>query len=77
MIAISDLPPSNTRWTTVRKKLLMDAIEGGLLTAEEAKKRYFLSEEELDSWKALLQRRGIQGLRSTYLQSYRGHAMIG
>jgi hypothetical protein len=38
------------RWTSRRKAEVVVAIEKGLITPEEAKRRYELSEEELAAW---------------------------
>jgi hypothetical protein len=38
------------RWTSRRKAEIVVAIEKGLITPEEAKRRYELSEEELAAW---------------------------
>ena len=71
-LTLEDLPPPDTvRWVIRRKAELVAAIRGGLLTIEDACKRYQLSEEELESWAASLDRFGLRGLRSTRLQQYR------
>jgi hypothetical protein len=38
------------RWTSRRKAEVVVAIEKGLITPEEAKRRYELSDEELAAW---------------------------
>lgn len=66
------LPPANvTRWTIRRKAMVVVAIANGALTAEEACRRYQLSEDELRSWQEVYAAHGLQGLRSTRLQQYR------
>lgn len=63
--------PRTVRWTARRKSEIVDAIEAGLLTIEEACARYLLSTEELEGWQNSLRRSGIRALRITHLQSYR------
>jgi hypothetical protein len=66
------LPPANTqRWVVRRKAEVLAAIDGGLLTAEEACRLYRLSPEELDLWRAAIGRAGVPGLRVTRIQLYR------
>ncbi len=76
-ITVNDLPLSVDRWTVSKKLLIMIAIKEGLITMEEASKRYFLSIEELDSWKKLDAKHGPTALRSTRLQDYRGTHVLG
>ncbi|MEM1400387.1 MAG: DUF1153 domain-containing protein [Pseudomonadota bacterium] len=69
---LDDLPaPDTVRWTKYRKLAVVDAVEAGLLTLEEASERYNLSAEELSSWKGRADRHGPDGLRTTRLQDYR------
>ncbi|HEV8677559.1 MAG TPA: DUF1153 domain-containing protein [Candidatus Paceibacterota bacterium] len=63
-------PPDTTRWVIGKKAIVIAAVEGKLLTEEEARERYLLSKEELDSWRALLQKEGLKGLRVTHLRKY-------
>ncbi|MCS6986183.1 MAG: DUF1153 domain-containing protein [Sphingomonadaceae bacterium] len=64
-------PPDTTRWVARRKAEVLAAIEGGLLTVEEACARYRLSPEELRLWQEALERAGVPGLRVTRIQVYR------
>ena len=64
-------PPDTTRWVSRRKAQVVAAIEGGLLTAEEACTRYRMSREELANWQRLFDRVGVPGLRTTRIQYYR------
>ena len=69
---LADLPkPGITRWVTRRKAEIVAAVSGGLLSEEEALRRYDLSEEEFSGWRALYSRHGRKGLRTTRLQQYR------
>jgi hypothetical protein len=71
-ITTSDLPPSNTkRWVIRRKALVVAAVRGGLISLEEACRRYSLSVEEFLSWQQAIDRHGLRGLRTTRIQLYR------
>lgn len=71
-ITLDDLPPPGvTRWVTRRKAEVVAAVTGGLLTEDQARDRYDLSEEEFDGWKSLYNKHGRKGLRATRLQQYR------
>ncbi|MBT6588439.1 MAG: DUF1153 domain-containing protein, partial [Rhodospirillaceae bacterium] len=47
------------------------AVRGGLLSLEEACRRYALSVEEFLSWQQAIDRHGLPGLRTTRIQLYR------
>jgi hypothetical protein len=65
-MSIHDLPASNTkRWVVRRKAKVVAAVKGGLITLEEACRRYDLSIDEFLSWQRLLDEHGINGLRAT------------
>lgn len=67
-----NLPPLNTtRWVVRRKAEVVAAVNGGLLTIEEACERYGLTLEEFASWQRAIDRSGMQGLRVTRVQHYR------
>lgn len=71
-LSIADLPsPQTRRWVIRRKAQVVAAVRGGLLSLEEACKRYSLSLEEFLSWQRLIDRHGLPGLRVTRLQDYR------
>ena len=71
-LTLEDLPPPNTRrWVSRRKAEVVAAVRAGLLTLEEACKRYNLSVEEFLSWQRLIESHGVPGLRATRLQDYR------
>jgi transposase-like protein len=68
----ADLPPPDTeRWVASRKAAVVKAVSSGLIAAEEACRRYGLSEEELDSWRSAVAQHGEQALRATAVQKYR------
>jgi len=71
-ITMDDLPPpAIQRWVTRRKAEVVAAVTGGLLSREEALKRYALSDEEFSGWQRLYQKHGTKGLRATRAQRYR------
>lgn len=71
-ISRESLPPAGTlRWVVRRKAEVLAAIDGGLITAEEACRTYRLSHEELDLWREAIGRAGVPGLRVTRIQLYR------
>ena len=71
-LTIADLPPSNTRrWVVRRKAEVVAAVNGGLLTIDEACARYDLTLEEFAGWQRAVDRSGMPGLRVTRLQHYR------
>jgi hypothetical protein len=70
--SIDDLPPPNTkRWVIKRKAQVVAGVRAGLISLEDACKRYRLSVEEFLSWQRLIERHGMRGLRTTRLQDYR------
>ena len=56
-------PPDTRRWVASRKAQVVAAVETGLLTIEEAMKRYRLSLEEFYSWQRAMDRGGVSALR--------------
>ncbi|WP_108812086.1 CtrA inhibitor SciP [Sphingorhabdus sp. Alg231-15] len=67
-----DLPcPMTTRWVVRRKAEVVAAVNGGMLTTDEACDRYNLSLEEFVSWQQAIERAGMPGLRVTHLQERR------
>jgi len=48
-----DLPPPNTkRWVIRRKAEVVVAVRGGLLTLDDACRRYRLTTEEFAAWRS-------------------------
>lgn len=71
-LTIADLPPTTTRrWVIRRKAEVVAAVRGGLLSLEEACKRYTLTVEEFLSWQQSIDEHGLAGLRTTRIQHYR------
>ena len=63
-LTLDSLPPPNThRWVVRRKAEVVAAVSGGLLSVDEACKRYSLSLEEFTSWQRAVERSGMPGLR--------------
>jgi exonuclease VII small subunit len=57
------LPPAGTqRWVAKRKAQVVEAIQNGQLTLDEAWRRYRLGVEEFGAWKRALLRAGVKGL---------------
>lgn len=74
-MTIHDLPPPDTsRWVVRRKAQVVFGVQAGLLSLEDACRRYNLTSEEYASWERLIERHGIRGLRVTRLKEYRGGA---
>lgn len=71
-LTIDSLPaPGTTRWVVRRKAEVVAAVKGGLLSIDDACKRYGLSLEEFASWQRAVDRSGMPGLRVTRVQHYR------
>ncbi|HEX6375224.1 MAG TPA: DUF1153 domain-containing protein [Allosphingosinicella sp.] len=64
-------PPSTSRWVVRRKAEVVSAVNGGLLSVDEACARYGLSLEEFASWQRAVDRSGMPGLRVTRIQHYK------
>lgn len=68
----ADLPPNETRrWVASRKACVVKAVAYGLITREEAKESYSLSEEELAEWETAVEKHGERALKTTSLQKFR------
>lgn len=71
-MSLDDLPPPDTkRWVIRRKAEVVAGVRAGLISLEEACRRYTLSVEEFVSWQRLIESHGLRGLRTTRLQDYR------
>ena len=71
-LTLADLPPPNTkRWVIRRKAEVVAAVRGGLLSLDEACRRYTLTVEEFLAWQRAIDRFGLAGLRATRVQQYR------
>ena len=68
----ADLPdPGVVRWVASRKATVVRAVRHGLVPRGEILERYGISEEELDTWMAALDRHGEAALKATAVQRYR------
>jgi hypothetical protein len=66
------LPPADTkRWVVRRKAIVVAAVRNGVISLEEACRRYKLSVEEFLAWQRAIEAHGVPGLRVTRLQVYR------
>lgn len=73
-MSVHDLPPPDTtRWVVRRKAQVVFGVQAGLISLEDACKRYNLTSEEFASWERLIERHGIRGLRVTRLKQYRSN----
>ncbi len=71
-ITLDDLPPPNTkRWVIRRKAAVVAGVRAGLISLEEACRRYTLSVEEFLTWQRMIEEYGVRGLRVTRLKHYR------
>lgn len=71
-LELSDLPPPETRrWVARRKAQIVAAVRDGLLTFDDACRRYNISPEEFVSWERAIDRHGPSALRVTRLQDFR------
>ncbi|HEX3063845.1 MAG TPA: DUF1153 domain-containing protein [Dongiaceae bacterium] len=72
LLTLEMLPsPDTTRWVVRRKAEVVAAVNGGLLTIDEACERYNLTLEEFAAWQRAVDRSGMKGLRVTRIQHYR------
>lgn len=70
---MGDLPPvGTTRWVARRKAQVVAAVRSGVITLDEACRMYALTVEELAGWQSSVDRHGIDALKATHLQKYRG-----
>lgn len=72
ILTLADLPSGAERWVARRKALVVQAIEHGLLTRDEAVDRYQLTHEELSGWMAAAARHGAGGLKVKAIRRNRG-----
>lgn len=71
-LTLEGLPPSTTtRWIVRRKAEVVSAVNGGLLTMEQACARYDLTLAELAEWQRSVEKEGTGGLRLQRLQHNR------
>ncbi|WP_265502327.1 CtrA inhibitor SciP [Paracoccus beibuensis] len=71
ILSVADLPQADTRWVASRKQVVVLAVSHGLISREDALRRYGLSDEEFDGWCQAVRRHGAAALKVTALQKYR------
>jgi hypothetical protein len=72
VMTLRDLPaPDTKRWVARRKAEVVEAVEGRLLTTEDACWRYTLTLEEFLSWRIAIERFGTAGLNAQRAQNDR------
>ena len=65
-LTLTDLPDAKTtRWVARRKAEVVAAVDGGLISLEQACQKYALSIEEFLTWQRAFDRFGQSGLRAT------------
>jgi transposase-like protein len=73
VLRMTELPPPNTRrWVPRRKAAVVAAVSSGMITIEEACRRYHMSEEEFFAWRLAFENFGIHGLHAGRIQQQRG-----
>lgn len=71
-LTLEKLPrPGFRHWLPLRKAEVVAAVSGGLLTIDEALKRYNMTIEEYAGWERAVKRFGVHGLRTTRMGRYR------
>lgn len=71
-LTLESLPsPDTRRWVVRRKAEVVAAVNGGLLSVDEACERYTLTLEEFAGWQRAVDRSGMPGLRVTRIQHYK------
>lgn len=72
VISLADMPPRNTRrWVASRKAMVVRGVMYGLITQENAQKKYGLSSAEFEEWIRAVSEHGEGALKATSLQKYR------
>jgi transposase-like protein len=67
------LPSPNTkRWVARRKAAVVAGVSSGMITLEEACRRYQMSEEEFFVWQRAFETFGLLGLRASRVQQHHG-----
>jgi hypothetical protein len=72
MLTQADLPPcdGHTRWVARRKAEIVLAVNSGVLSINEASRRYAISPDELSGWQHAYGERGLLGLRANKRQAH-------
>ena len=68
----ADLPkPGTRRWVASRKAAVVRGMLYGLITQDEALKKYDVSKEEFQEWLYAVAEHGEAALKATAVQKYR------
>ncbi|MDG1352418.1 MAG: DUF1153 domain-containing protein [Sulfitobacter sp.] len=68
----ADLPAAGTRrWVASRKAAVVRGVVYGLISKDEALKRYSLSDDEFIEWVRAVSTHGEGGLKAKMVQKYR------
>ncbi len=68
----AELPPASIkRWGVRQKAMVVKAVQIGVISLDEACRRYKLLVDEFLTWQKLVSSHGIKGLRSTRIQDFR------
>ena len=68
----ADLPKTGTRrWVASRKAAVVRGVVYGLITQDEALRRYDISTEEFREWLSAVTEHGEAALKATAVQKYR------
>lgn len=71
----ADLPDAATRrWVARRKWLVVSAVQHDLLSRDEVKAIYGVSDEEFEGWVTAVARAGREGLKVARTAQVRAHA---
>lgn len=71
-MTVADLPSAGTRrWVASRKAAVVRGVVYGLISKEDALKRYRLSEDEFIEWVRAVSTHGEAALKATMVQKYR------
>lgn len=71
VLTVADLPAVDTRWVASRKEIVVNAVRHGLISMDDALRRYGLSEEEFEAWRNAVEKHGRAALKVTALQRFR------
>ena len=71
ILSVADLPPVDTRWVASRKEIVVQAVTHGLISQDDALRRYGISEEEFEGWRRAVSIHGKAALKITALQRFR------
>lgn len=72
VMTLADLPsPTTRRWVASRKAAVVRGVVYGLISKDDALKRYLLSEDEFIEWVRAVSTHGEVALKATMVQKYR------